>query len=53
MTCDPALPSAQSPIPHVYAATGETDYGSLANGGSYEQLRCRNCERIAYSQLPD
>ena len=50
--CDPTQPSALSPVPHDYEAAGE-DYGSLADGGSYERLRCRNCERIAYSQLPD
>ena len=50
--CDPAQPSAFSPVPHDYEAAGE-DYGSLADGGSYERLCCRSCGRIAYSQLPD
>jgi hypothetical protein len=50
--CDPAQPSALSPAPHDYEAAGD-DYGSLADGGSYERLRCRKCGRIAYSQLPD
>ncbi len=50
--CDPERASALSPVPHDYEAAGE-DYGSLADGGSYERLRCRNCGRIAYSQLPD
>jgi hypothetical protein len=52
MTCDPALPSAESPVPHDYKTIG-TDYGSLADGGSYEVLCCRVCERVAYSPLPD
>lgn len=50
--CDPALPSALSPVPHDYDHAGD-DYGSLADGGSYEELRCRNCGRTAYSPLPD
>jgi hypothetical protein len=50
--CDPGQPSVLSPVPHDYEIIG-TEYGSLAEGGSYEQLRCRACERIAYRQLPD
>lgn len=50
--CDPGLPSAFSPVPHDYEIQ-DTEYDSLANGGSYEQLRCRACHRIAYHQLPD
>ena len=52
MSCDPALPSAQSPVPHDYEHV-EDEYGSLADGGSYEKLRCRSCGRITYSPLPD
>jgi hypothetical protein len=50
--CDPELPSALSPVPHDYDVIGLED-GSLADGGSYEILRCKACRRIAYSQLPD
>jgi len=52
LRCDPAMPSAQSPVPHQYDVTGTED-GSLADGGSYEVLKCRNCSRTAYRQLPD
>ena len=52
MTCDPALPSDRSPAPHDYEPDGD-EYGSLAEGGSYERLRCRNCPRVAYRPLPD
>jgi hypothetical protein len=50
--CDPALPSAQSPVPHHYENDGD-EYGSLADGGSYQRLRCTECHRIAYDPLPD
>jgi hypothetical protein len=50
--CDPAVPSAQSPVPHDYVTEG-TEYGSLADGGSYDRLRCRSCHRVAYEMLPD
>lgn len=50
--CDPTKESRLSPVPHVYDVVGE-DEGSLADGGSYEELRCRRCGRVAYSQLPD
>lgn len=50
--CDPELPSALSPVPHEYDPAG-AEYGALADGGSYDRLRCRNCGRIAYSPLPD
>jgi hypothetical protein len=50
--CDPALPSAESPVPHRYHPDGD-DYGSLADGGSYRRLRCAECHRIAYEPLPD
>lgn len=52
MTCDPKKTSRQSPEPHDYEVIGE-EYGSLADGGSYEILKCKACGRIAYSQLPD
>lgn len=50
--CDPTKESRLSPVPHVYDVVGE-EYGSLGDGGSYEKLRCRRCDRVAYSQLPD
>lgn len=51
-TCDPTKPSHLSPAPHDYTEVGE-DFGSLADGGSYVVLRCRACDRQAYSPLPD
>lgn len=50
--CDPTKPSGRSPVRHDYEVVGD-DYGSLADGGSYEQLRCRRCGRIAFSPLAD
>jgi hypothetical protein len=50
--CDPRLPSDLSPVPHDYEEIGE-EHDSLANGGSYRILRCRRCERKAYTPLPD
>ena len=52
MKCDPANPSALSPVPHDYQVEGD-EYGSLTDGGSYERLRCKECGRIVYSPLPD
>jgi hypothetical protein len=52
LRCDPALPSAESPVPHDYDEADE-EYGSLADGGSYRRLRCSVCHRVAYSPLPD
>lgn len=51
-TCDPALPDSASPMPHDYEYVGD-EYGALADGGSYEEYRCRRCGRHAYSPLPD
>jgi hypothetical protein len=53
--CDPALPSAQSPVPHRYEPDGPNpeEYGALADGGSFRRLRCTSCHRIAYEPLPD
>jgi hypothetical protein len=31
----------------------DDEYGSLADGGSYEIYRCRRCGERSYSQLPD
>lgn len=31
----------------------EDDYGSLADGGSYEQYCCKLCNQIHYSPLAD
>ena len=31
----------------------EDEYGSLAQGGSYERCRCVKCGKISYSELPD
>lgn len=50
--CDPKLESRLSPAPHDYEVVGE-EYGSLGDGGSYEKLKCKVCDRIAYSMLPD
>lgn len=51
-TCDRTKPNAESPVPHDYAEEGQ-EYGSLAEGGSYDIFVCRACGRRAYSQLPD
>ncbi len=53
IVCDRSKPSADSPVPHDYKATGDVEYGSLAQGGSYEVLECRKCGRRAYSMLAD
>lgn len=50
--CDPTKMSRDSPVPHRYVVVDE-EYDSLANGGSYDVLRCTVCGRIAYSPLPD
>lgn len=50
--CDRAKESRLSPVPHDYEETDQ-DYGSLADGGSYDVLKCRACGRIAYSQMAD
>jgi len=50
--CDPTKPDAQSPVPHDYEETGE-DYGSLGEGGSYTELTCRRCRRVAYTPMAD
>lgn len=50
--CDSTKESRLSPVPHDYEHVGE-EYGSLADGGSYDVLKCRNCDRVAYSQMPD
>lgn len=54
LTCDPGLTDAQSPVPHDYQHESD-EYGSLAEGGSYERLRCTrpHCHRLAYRPLPD
>ena len=31
----------------------DDEYGSLADGGSYEVYRCATCGRRSYAQLPD
>jgi len=31
----------------------DDEYDSLANGGSYEIYKCKNCGKCEYSQLPD
>lgn len=31
----------------------DDEYGSLADGGSYERYCCSVCGKISYSQLPD
>lgn len=31
----------------------DDEYGSLADGGSYEIYKCKKCAQISYSQLPD
>lgn len=53
LKCDPTLESSQSPVPHKYKETGKHDYGSLAQGGSYEQVKCTECGRTAWSMMPD
>jgi hypothetical protein len=50
--CDPTKESRLSPVPHAYEVVGE-EYGSLADGGSYEVLRCHCCGRVAYSPMGD
>jgi len=50
--CDPRKPSDQSPVPHEYRYHDD-EYGSLADGGSYEIYICIHCRRRAYVQLPD
>lgn len=50
--CDPHLESRLSPIPHDYEVVGDED-GSLADGGSYDVLKCRRCGRVAYSPIAD
>jgi hypothetical protein len=50
--CDPEMPSVLSPVPHDYEP-GEQERGSLTGGGSYDQMRCRNCHRTASAPLPD
>lgn len=50
--CDPSLANDESPVAHDYEEIGE-EYGSLGAGGSYWQLRCRACGRVAYRQMPD
>lgn len=50
--CDPTKPSAESAVPHDYEAVDE-EFGSLADGGSYDVLLCRNCGRRAYSPMAD
>lgn len=50
--CDPDKPNATSPWLHDYEVVGE-EFGSLAEGGSYEVLECRRCERKAYRPMAD
>ncbi len=50
--CVKSLENARSPYPHNYKVIGE-EYGSLADGGSYEKLQCVDCGRVAYSMMPD
>jgi hypothetical protein len=50
--CDRTKESRLSPVPHDYEMIGE-EYGSLGDGGSYEKLKCRECGRVAYSQMAD
>jgi hypothetical protein len=50
--CDPAKESRLSPVPHDYEVLGQ-EYGSLADGGSYDILKCRACGRTAYSPMAD
>lgn len=52
LLCDPEKESRLSPVPHDYELIDE-EYGSLADGGSYDVLKCRRCGRVAYSQMPD
>lgn len=51
-TCDRTKTSDESPIPHDYQYLTD-EYGSLADGGSYEVYACTRCGRRAYSALPD
>lgn len=32
---------------------GEDEYGSLADGGSYERFKCGHCKKVIYVELPD
>lgn len=32
---------------------GEDEYGSLADGGSYERFECGHCRNTIYVELPD
>lgn len=32
---------------------GEDEYGSLADGGSYERFKCGHCRNTIYVELPD
>lgn len=52
VACDPAKPDRLSPVPHDYVEVGE-EFASLADGGSYVVLRCRACDRQAYSPIAD
>jgi hypothetical protein len=52
LTCDPTKPDFFSPVPHDYVEVG-AEYGSLAQGGSYDILECKVCGRRAYSPMPD
>lgn len=38
---------------HENAIEIDTDYGSLAEGGSYVKYRCPNCNHEFWVQLPD
>lgn len=42
-------------VPHCGGAEieQETEYGSLATGGSYEVFKCDRCGNVCRSQLPD
>lgn len=51
-TCDSTKPDSQSPWPHDYVYVDD-EYGSLAEGGSYEIHKCTRCGRVTYFQLPD
>jgi hypothetical protein len=45
--CDPTKPNAESPVPHEYRPDGD-ECVSLADGASFERLKCRRCGRVAY-----
>lgn len=54
--------TAEAPMPagaasylwrHPFAKCTETEYDSLANGGSYDKYECPHCARTFWVELPD